>query len=192
MRDQTRRTFLTIAVGSLSVGGLGIVAGSEAGGAAEPTLGVRMLVGDEDGLFVPPSDPGGEPPEFDVTSFKVTGNGHVLHHELPIGSGKPYVLHHEGDGRYKPRGAVVNFQGPDALWPSEGRWRAVIREDVQAIEGPAFLWSVTRVDFFSRPRMQFAGSVVLGIWNDDLTDVGAIEDLVEEYTKKEAANPGGQ
>lgn len=112
-------------------------------------------------------DPGRE---FDTTNPEVVGDGRLIHYQLPFGTHKPYVLHHEGDGRYTPRGAVTNFEtdgsAPPGLPP--GRYRATVREEVNLYEkGGYFDWSATRVDFFDRPGMEYVTSTLIILWDED-------------------------
>ena len=180
-----RRGFLGATAGLLGLGSVGIAAGE---GHSEINAEIYQVFGEQ--IIHGPEVLPGE--LFDVESAKVTGNGRVLHHELPIGDGKPYILIHEGEGRYTPRGATVNFRGPDGLWPQEGRWRAIVREDVQATATGDFGWSVTRVDIFSRPRMTYSGSMIIAVWDTGFATEGVPDDLVGGYVAKGPANPGGQ
>lgn len=133
---------------------------------------------------------------FEVQESTVTGQGRVAHHVLPFGSGKPYVLTADPEtGRYTERGAVVNFTGPTALWPEAGKWRAVVREEVQPAAAGAFGWSVTRVDVLARPGMEYAGSLLIVVWDDaafTYPDGGAMDDVVDSLMAAGPANPGGR
>lgn len=112
-------------------------------------------------------DPGRE---FDTTKPEVVSNGRLIHYQLPFGTHKPYVLHHEGGGRYTPRGAVTNFEtdgsAPPGLPP--GRYRATVREEINLYErGGYFDWSVTRVDFFDQAGMEYVTSTLIILWDED-------------------------
>jgi hypothetical protein len=121
---------------------------------------------------------------FDASDIVKTPNGKTLHHSLRFfqgflltkNHGKPYVLIHEGDGRYTERGQHMNFEArsTDALKRrlSEARvdpslaerepldtlagneWRAVGNDVVQFAADPAqsrrIRWSLTRIDFYRR------------------------------------------
>lgn len=187
----TRRSVLGLAGSALL--GLGFVTGSAAA-KSEPPKVKAVAYGGRETVF---SDQQIElsPELFDVRGAKVTGRGRITHHELPFADGKPYVLRLDpATGRYTERGAVINFDGPARLWQEEGKWRAVVREEVQPTQTGAFGWSVTRVDFFERPGMQYAESVIIVVWNADLfeyPDDGVIENVVGNYQHKGTANPGG-
>lgn len=141
----------------------------------------------------PPHRPGdptivGEDPGngglFDASTIEKTPNGNVLHHVFEFfqglvirkNRGKPYVLRHEGHGRFTSRGQHVNFKARSAdelrtslevacqvpaladIEPlrtlAGGAWRGVGADIVQFAGNPAesrrILWSVTRVDFYRR------------------------------------------
>jgi hypothetical protein len=108
--------------------------------------------------------------EFDTTELEITTDGERIHHSLPLPGGKPYIIKHESDGLYCPNGAVINFEvegGEDGILP-EGRYRAVVREDVQLYEKGGYLdWSVSRVDLFERPKMEYIGPTLIVIWDED-------------------------
>jgi len=120
---------------------------------------------------------------FDASDIEKTPNGQTLHHSLQFfqgllirkNRGKPYVMTHQGDGRFVSKGQSINFEArtkaelqallaragyPD-LTETEpfatlagGRWRAVARDVVQFVDDdPAtntIAWSLTRVDFYTR------------------------------------------
>jgi hypothetical protein len=123
---------------------------------------------------------------FDAGIIEKTPNGTVLHHVFRFfqgllirrDRGKPYVLRHEGDGRYTSRGQHVNFEavttkelqtrlegvglepelaGVEPLAPlAGGTWRGVGADIVQLVDDSAdsrrIHSSVTRVDFYRRGR----------------------------------------
>jgi hypothetical protein len=144
---------------------------------------------DEPGDFNYPRNPSiaSEDPKgglFDASDIEKTPNGKTLHHTLRFfqgflltkNRGKPYVLIHEGDGRFTERGQHMNFEArsTDGLKrrlrearvdPSfadreplatlaGNEWRAVGNDVVQFAEDPAqsrrIQWSLTRVDFYRR------------------------------------------
>jgi hypothetical protein len=109
-------------------------------------------------------------PRFDTTALKMAKNGKHIRHSLPFPGGKPYIIKHKGGGRYSPRGAVINFEvdaGNEYGLP-EGQYRATVREEVQLYEkGGYFNWSVSRVDLFSRPEMDYVGPSLAVIWDED-------------------------
>jgi len=120
---------------------------------------------------------------FDASDIEKTPNGQTLHHSLQFFQGllirknraKPYVMTHQGDGRFVSKGQSINFEArtkaelqallaragyPD-LTETEpfatlagGRWRAVARDVVQFLGDPeksdTIAWSLTRVDFYSQ------------------------------------------
>lgn len=189
-----RREFMTTAAGALL--GVTVTGGAGVGSAtADPEsedVSAVVYEGQDDSFGPEPTPLPGS--LFDTGSSRVTGNGRVAHNELPFGDGKPYVLKHEGGGRFTQRGATINFEGPDDLWPTPGRWRAVVREDVQAARDGSFAWSVTRVDFFARPRMEYAQSMVIVVWDDGVVDYpnDDVDTVVERLQQAGAANPGGK
>lgn len=116
---------------------------------------------------------------FDASSIEVTPNGQTLHYGfrfLPnyalVGTPKPYVLKHEGDGKYEARGQRVNFElGSRAPEPfsflAEGKWRAVGKDIVQLSEPGGMVESaVTRVDFYTREPTEYVRSFVYVLWAD--------------------------
>lgn len=146
---------------------------------------------DKDGEFAYPTGPtlASEDPAgglFDASEIEKTPEGSTLHHTLQFfqgflmrtGRAKPYVLVHEGNGRFRARGQHVNFEarttselkalfsrfGMDpALADAEplvtlagGTWRGVGNEVVQFLGDPEesrrIRWSATRVDFYDRDR----------------------------------------
>ncbi len=132
---------------------------------------------------------------FDLASFRVTGQGRVIHRSLPLGSGKPYILKLDDDGAYRPNGAVINYRGTRLLGGQERQWRAVVREVVagqQTASGPAFAWSVTRIDYFERPGMDYHSSTVLAVWLGDDTPPPGVEPAIQDHLALDPANPGGQ
>jgi hypothetical protein len=107
---------------------------------------------------------------FNTTELEIVTTGKHIFHSLPLPGGKPYILTHEGDGRYRQRGAVINFDVDEgnAYALAEGRYRATVREAVQLYEkGGYFDWSVSRVDLFSRPGMEYLGPSLIVIWDED-------------------------
>lgn len=124
---------------------------------------------------------------FDTTDLVVTGNGNRIHHELPFPGAKPYVLAHEGDGLYTDRGAVINFEldeedVDDLPLPPElaealrhliadqgvTKFRAAVSEYIQLYgKGKYFNWSVTRVDIFARPGMNYISSAFIVLWDEN-------------------------
>lgn len=189
----TRRSFVRMAVGSVCGAAIttGVSASVTAKGGESDTLAAAMYVGSDDEFDAGPPLSG---ELFDVSSPKQTGNGRIIHHELPFAHGKPYILKHEGKGRYTQRGATINFEGPSDLWPSPGRWRAVVREDVQANDDGAFAWSVTRVDFFKRPRMVYDQSIIIVVWDENEVDYPnqQITEVIDKWKAIGRANPGGR
>lgn len=144
---------------------------------------------DEPGAFGYPERPriASEDPVgglFDAGNIEKTPNGQTLHHTFEFFQGllistkkaKPYVLRHEGDGRFVSEGQHVNFEArtsrelralfekaevDPALADREplatlagGQWRAVGNDIVQFLGDPErsrrLHSSVTRVDFYSR------------------------------------------
>ena len=123
---------------------------------------------------------------FDAGEIEKTPNGRTLHHELQLFQGllmraergKPYVLVHEGDGRFRARGQHVTFDARttpelrallahaglppslasiDPLATLAGRsWRAIGREIIQFLGDPTdsrrIHWSVTRLDCYDRSQ----------------------------------------
>ncbi|WP_049985146.1 hypothetical protein [Halobellus rufus] len=120
---------------------------------------------------------------FDASDIEKTPNGQTLHHSLQFfqgllirkDRGKPYVMVHQGDGRFVSKGQSLNFEARSteelrALFAAAGypdlsdtepfatlaggRWRAVARDVVQFVGDPetsdTIAWSLTRVDFYTR------------------------------------------
>lgn len=133
---------------------------------------------------------------FNTTSAEITPNGQVLHYQLQFGTdSKPYVLTHVDGGKYVSRGAVINFDLDDAnqeLQLPAGKYRATVRDEVHLYgQGGYFDWSVTRTDFFVRPRMVHVGSSLIIVWDEDGPDnVGGRYDNDPDY-RSESAYPGG-
>lgn len=108
--------------------------------------------------------------KFDTTALEIATNGNQIYHTIPLPGGKPYIIKHENDGRYKQRGAVINFEVDEAnnYGLEEGQYRATVREDVQLYEkGGYFNWSVSRIDLFRRPGMEYVGPSLIVIWDED-------------------------
>lgn len=108
--------------------------------------------------------------QFNTSELNIATNGKHIFHSLPFPGGKPYIIKHEGDGRYRQRGAVINFEVDEDndLNLEEGRYRATVREEVQLYEkGGYFDWSVSRVDLFDRPGMEYLGPILAVIWDED-------------------------
>jgi hypothetical protein len=107
---------------------------------------------------------------FDTTELEIAKNGRIIYNSIPLPGGKPYVIKHVSEGLYRPRGAVINFEvgEENGQGLEEGRYRATVREDVQLYEKGGFLdWSVSRVDLFSRPGMEYLGPSLVVIWDED-------------------------
>lgn len=124
---------------------------------------------------------------FDASNIEATPNGQTLHYGfrfLPnfelVGSPKPYVLTHEGNGTYEARGQNVNFEiGQRAPAPfsflDAGKWRAVGKDIVQLTEGGGDVVSAaTRVDFYDRDTGAYTLSLVYVLWAP-----GVGEDVVD-------------
>lgn len=134
---------------------------------------------------------------FDTTSADITPNGQTIHYQLQFDLNvKPYILRHEGEGRYTSRGAVVNFELPsqNPFGLPAGKYRATVRDDVNLYEmGGAFDWSVTRIDFFVRHNMSYAGSSLVVVWdedgpnNDDDEDRNPASDHFPDYSDDNGA-----
>lgn len=181
-----RRGFLGATVGGMT--GLALVAG---GATAEEGIPHQFYRG-----TIVDGEMDWEPGEvdlsfFDAEGFKVTGGGRVIHWELPLGDGKPYILslESEEDLLYTQRGAVINFEADenDPLFPEPGRWRGVVREEVGINaddDGFSFERAITRVDIFSQRGMNPVGAVVLALGAFD-------EDRIDDYKAKAMPNPGG-
>lgn len=128
-------------------------------------------------------------PRFDTTALKIAKNGEHIRHSLPFPGGKPYIIKHKEEGRYSPRGAVINFEidANNEYGLPEGQYRATVREEVQLYgKGGYFNWSVSRVDLFSRPGMNYLGPSLAVIWDED----GPENDDSEYRNGPSASNPG--
>lgn len=113
---------------------------------------------------------------FDTTSADITPDGNVIHYQLAFDlNEKPYGLTHVGGGKYVSRGAVVNFKipGQNAFGLTAGEYRATVRDDVNLYgKDEYFDWSVTRIDFFTRPEINYAGSAMVVVWDEDGSENG--------------------
>ena len=120
-------------------------------------------------------DPGGE--LFDTTVSTVTPDDRTIRYHLRFGGRThPYALVHEGDGTYRSRGGVMDFewsdrerfQQLDAFLERGGAYRVVVRDVVQLYEpGGPFDWSVTRADFFDRATETLVVSLLYVVWDED-------------------------
>ncbi|WP_336024388.1 hypothetical protein [Halobellus salinisoli] len=151
---------------------------------------------------------------FDAGDIEKTPNGQTLHHTLRFfqgllirkDRGKPYVMVHQGDGRFVSKGQSINFEArtteelwalfegagfdPDfaALEPfatlAGGRWRALARDVVQFAGDPetsrSIAWSITRVDFYTRGG---------GRPSPELSALYAIYPNLDEDGRPTTANP---
>ncbi|SFL49587.1 hypothetical protein SAMN04487950_3982 [Halogranum rubrum] len=124
-------------------------------------------------------DPGGV--LFDTSALLKTHDGTVLHYDFHftpdnsiVGSKRPYVLVHEGDGQYHSRGQLAEFDveetPPLFEFLTPGTWRAVGFDIVQLHEkGGQFDWAATRVDFYrlDGDHPEYAVSLVYLLWSDE-------------------------
>ena len=182
-----RRRFIGTTAGAVT--GLTLVTGSATADSEIKYTFERGVINSEGNVDWIPQEI--DPSLFDLEDFKVTGNGRVLHHELPLGDGKPYTLLLEDEEKllYTQRGANTNFEddGEDSLFPEPGNWRGVVREEVGVgLDDEEFVFghSVTRVDFFAQQGMQPDGAFVLGLGAFD-------KERFEAYKDKDIPNPGG-
>ena len=170
-------------------------------------------------------DPEDDNSLFDSSDLKWTSNRNTLHHGFRftpghqlVGKPKPYTLVHEGGGKYRTRGQVVNFRLtedvslpfpnlPEGDFPeggtfAEGRYRAVARETIALIVPD--VWAVTRVEFYTRGRgepellaslLYLLGTETFLPKNDIGIPIADGEDFVEEvdsFITAGPANQGGQ
>jgi len=192
-----RRSFICATAGT--VAGLALMTGSATADAEIDFRFKRGAIGDDGDITWDEDEDEDEdefdPSELDLEEFKVTGGGRVIHRELPLGDQKPYRLlleeEEEKGSLYTQRGANINFEVEEdednPFFPKPGRWRGVVREEVDLVgegEELQFTGAVTRVDFFAQRGMDPVGAFVLGL--------GAFKDeRFEDYINKEIPNPGG-
>ncbi|WP_144904422.1 hypothetical protein [Halobellus captivus] len=233
--QNTRRSFIRSAAFGLGLGALATPVAGRKSGQSERTSLVdgpaeyRIYIAESDSRsespntpaeFDYPNDPvlASEDPAdgglFDASAIEKTPNGETLHHSLQFFQGllmrkergKPYVMVHQGDGRFVSKGQSVNFEArttaeletlfeqagfDSGLTVTEpfatlagGRWRAIARDIVQFLGDPEtsqiIAWSLTRVDFFTRGR---------GRPSHELSALYAIYPNVDEDGNSVSANP---
>ena len=224
-----RRQFVsTVGFAGLSLGTMGTVS---ARGGRKPLKNeaVDILIywssGDEPNNFGYPGDEKDDqgsmialhdPKEggmFDFSKFELTPNGATLHntfelfHGMLLASKPPsYPLVHQGDGRYKSRGQVMNFEAAELdtslmtipqplLNLSESSWRAVgndisqLKTDPSGNPLPEGEWGVTRVDIFDHQGgpSAYELSLLYLMWVNPDDDAADREpEAIPQYVPKDA------